>query len=34
MITPTKMEYINRLVAECLSEEGDSLEMKGRFIDF
>ena len=26
------MEYINRLVAECLSEEGDSLEMKGRFI--
>ncbi|MDH5789809.1 MAG: hypothetical protein OEZ27_04390, partial [Nitrospinota bacterium] len=32
MITPTKMEYINRLVAECLSEDGDSLEMKGRFI--
>ena len=26
------MEYINRLVVECLSEEGDSLEMKGRFI--
>ena len=32
MITQTKMEYINRLVAECLSEEGDSLEMQGRFI--
>ena len=32
MITPTKLEYINRLVAECRSEEGDSLEMKGRFI--
>ena len=26
------MEYINRLVDECLSEEGDSLELKSRFL--
>lgn len=32
MITKTKMDYIHRLFDECISEDGDSLEMKSKFI--
>ena len=32
MVTVTKLEYINRVVDECLSEDGDALELNGKFI--
>ncbi len=32
MITRTKLDYINRIFDECLSEDGESLELKAKFI--
>ena len=32
MVTATKLEYINRVIDECLSEDGDALELNGKFI--
>ena len=32
MVNQTEIDYINRLINDCLSEEGDALEMKGKFI--
>ena len=32
MVTTTKLEYINRVIDECLSEDGEALELNGKFI--
>ena len=32
MVTATKLEYINRVIDECLSEDGEALEINGKFI--
>ena len=32
MVTTAKLEYINRVIDECLSEDGEALELKGKFI--
>ena len=32
MVTTAKLEYINRVIDECLSEDGEALELNGKFI--
>ena len=32
MVTTTKLEYINRIIDECISEDGEALELNGKFI--
>ena len=32
MVTKVKLDYINRLIDDCLSEDHESLELKGKFI--
>jgi len=32
LVTATKLEYINRVIDECLSEDGEALELNGKFI--
>ena len=32
MVTSTKLEYINRVIDECISEDGEALELNGKFI--
>ena len=32
MVTTTKLEYINRVIDECISVDGEALELNGKFI--
>ena len=32
MVDASKQNYINKLVEECLSEDGEALELKGKFV--